>query len=313
MSERPLPVVVLGATATGKTGLAVALGQELGGEVVSADASCVYRGLDIGTAKPTQAQRRAVPHHLIDVCAPDEEFTAARFAAMARAAIREIEGRRHRPILVGGTGLYLRALLRGLVSSPPPDERLRRRLEARERARPGSLHRILRRLDPPTAAETPTQNVVRLVRALEHRLCAGRPISEARGQWAAPDSLPSVKIGLRLARPERERRIRRRIDEMLEDGLEDEVRRLLHSGVPPTARAFRALGYREMIEHVAGRLSLAEVRERMVVRTRRYAKRQDTWFRKERDVTWLPAAADAAELKGLVRRAMMAIQDRGPR
>lgn len=184
--ERREPVlVILGATATGKTALAAELARRLPGEVVSVDASCVYRGLDVGTAKPDPALRREVPHHLVDCCDPREPFSAARFARLAGQAIEEIASRGRVPVLAGGTGLYLRCLLRGLVESPEPDEPLRERLLEREARRPGSLRRLLSRLDPAAAARITEADTFRSVRALEHRLATGRPLSSDQSEWAA--------------------------------------------------------------------------------------------------------------------------------
>lgn len=305
MSEQPL-LVVLGATATGKTRFALALARAVGGEIVNFDASLVHRGFDIATAKPTAAEREQVRHHLVDCCEPDEEFSAARFVALAEEALADIRSRRRRAILVGGTGLYLRCLLRGLVDSPPPDEALRRRLEERETRRPGSLLRLLGRLDPATAARLSAADAFRAVRALEHRLATGRPISADQREWEGPERHAAIKLGLELPRAEREQRIVARIDAMFANGLVEEVRSLRARGVPATARAFRALGYREVLMHLEGRLGLDEVRHRMRLATRQYAKRQDTWFRKEGGVNWLPSPGSDDELSALVRRAMMA-------
>ncbi len=310
-SPGPPLVVVLGATATGKSRLAVELARRLRGEVVSFDASCIYRGLDIGTAKPAIAERQGVPHHLIDTCEPHEAFSAASFVALAEAVLASLRERGVTPVLAGGTGLYLRCLLQGMVAGSAPDAELRRRLADRERRRAGSLHRILRRLDAATAARLPATDVLRLVRAIEHRVRSGRRLSGDQAHWIAPPRYAAAKIGLRLPREERERRIVARVDRMLASGLVDEVRGLLARGVEGDAPAFRALGYREVVAHLEGALSLAEVRHRIVVATRRYAKRQDTWFRREQDVHWLDVPTDERELPEMVERAMMLCRSRG--
>jgi len=294
----PVVVVVLGATATGKTEVAVALAERLGGEVVSFDASCVHRGFDVGTAKPTPEQRLRVPHHLVDVVEPTEAFSAARWRALAEEALADLAARGKPAVLAGGTGLYLRALLRGLVSSPPPDDELRDRLETRERERPGSLRRLLRRLDPAAAARVEPADTFRTVRALEHRLATGRTLSGDQVQHDAPERLAAVKFGLALPRDEREARIRERVARMLDGGLLEEVRRL-RERVPPSARAWRAIGYREALAHLEGELPRSELAERIAVATRQYAKRQDTWFRKEAGTTWLAAPRSAAEAEEL--------------
>ena len=298
-------LVVLGATATGKSEFGLALAESLGGEIINFDASLVYRGLDLGTAKPSRADRERVRHHVLDCCDPREEFSAARFVALAESALADIASRGKQAILVGGTGLYLRCLLHGLVDSSPPDAALRTRLEEREARRPGSLLTLLRRLDPAAAAKLSAADSFRAIRALEHRLSTGRALSTDRREWSSPERWPTRKIGLELPRPEREARILRRIDAMLAAGLVDEVRSLVAEGLPATARSLRALGYREVLEHLAGRLTLEDVRERMHLATRQYAKRQDTWFRKEPDVRWHPSPRDGSELFALVARAMM--------
>lgn len=302
-------LVVLGATATGKTAVAAELARRLPGEVVSVDSSCVHRGLDVGTAKPPAALRQEIPHHLIDACEPTDEFSAAWFVEAADAAIASIVARGRVPILAGGTGLYLRSLLQGLVSSPSPDEALRADLERRELRRPGSLRRLLQRLDPVSAARITPADRFRTVRALEHRLSTGRALSSDQGEWDQAERYRALKIGLQLPRDERERRIRERVDAMIEAGLVDETRDLLASGVPPEARSLRALGYREAVLVLHGRLALPELREALSVATRQYAKRQDTWFRRERDVAWMESPRSDAELSALVERVMIAWVD----
>jgi tRNA dimethylallyltransferase len=307
MAEPSPLLVVLGATATGKTALAAGLAEALGGEVLSCDASCVYRGLDIGTAKPDPALRRRVPHHLLDVCEAGEDFSVAAWVELADAAIATLRTRARPVLIAGGTGLYLRALLQGLVESSPPDEGLRAQLEQREERRPGSLHRLLVRLDPASAGSIPAANRVRVIRALEHRIRTGRSLSEDQQDWSAPPRHASLKFGLRLSRNDRESRIRKRIDSMIEGGLIAEVRGLLEDGLSPEARSLRSIGYREALAHLEGRLSLDELRERVAVATRQYAKRQDTWFRREPGVKWLDAPADSEELPALIERVMMTL------
>lgn len=305
-SPSPRLLVVLGATATGKSDLALELARRLPGEIVSVDASCVYRGLDIGTAKPRAAMRREVPHHLVDCCDPREDFSASRFVSLAEEAIAGIVSRSAVPVLAGGTGLYLRCLLRGLVESAPPDEELRERLERREQSRPGSLRRILARLDPGAAARLGAGDVFRMVRALEHRIATGRTFSGDQREWAGAERFPALKIGLELPRPERETRIRARIDAMLAGGLVEETRRLLDQGVPPDARSLRALGYREAVLVLRGEMPESGLKEALAVATRQYAKRQDTWFRREPGVLWMPAPSSERELSALAERVMLA-------
>ena len=299
-------LVVLGATATGKSEVAAELARRLPGEVVSVDASCVYRGLDVGTAKPSAELRREIPHHLVDCCDPLGDFSAARFVELAEAALQDVAARGLVAVVAGGTGLYLRCLLHGLVDSPAPDERLRDELLLREERRPGSLRRLLARLDPEAAARTTPRDLFRTVRALEHRLATGRRLSAERLQWKAAEVRPALKIGLELPRPEREERIRARVDRMIAEGLVEETRRLLASGVPETARSLRALGYREAAQVLRGELRPEELREALAVATRQYAKRQDTWFRREPGVEWMPSPRASAELSALVDRVMLA-------
>ncbi|MEM7248105.1 MAG: tRNA (adenosine(37)-N6)-dimethylallyltransferase MiaA [Acidobacteriota bacterium] len=293
-----LPWAVLGATATGKSALAIRLAEALGGEVVNFDASSLHRGLDVGTAKPLHEERARVPHHLLDLLEPDERPSLADWVQRAEALLPEILGRGRVPVLVGGTGLYLRGLLHGVPDSSH-DEALRERLEGREQRRPGSLHRLLRRLDPETAAQLPEQNVRRIVRALEHRMLTGRPLSDERS-WQEPPRWRCRKIGLRLDRERRERRIRARLDVMLEQGWLTEVQGLLDRSLSADAPAWRALGYSELAAHLRGELGLAEAKEAIIIRTRQYAKRQDTWLKKEPEVEWFEAPETEAELEGLV-------------
>ena len=299
-------LVVLGATATGKTAVAAELARRLPGEVVSFDASCVYRGLDVGTAKPDAALRREIPHHLVDCRDPREDFSAATFVALAEEAVASVVARGRVPVLAGGTGLYLRCLLHGLVESPAPDEPLRDRLAAREERRPGSLRRLLRRLDPESAERIRPNDLFRETRALEHRIRTGRALSAGRVQWASASGRPALKVGLELPRPEREARIRERVDRMIAGGLVEETQRLLDAGVPPDARSLRALGYREAALVLQGRLGIDGLREALAIATRQYAKRQDTWFRGEPGVQWMASPRDSAELSALVERVMLA-------
>jgi len=312
MASPPPLLVVVGATAVGKTEFAAALAERVGGEVLSCDASCVYRGIDVGTAKPGVELRDRVPHHLLDLREPSEDFTVAEWVELAELRIADLRARGLAAVVAGGTGLYLRALLQGLVESPPPDRALRDRLERREQRRPGSLHRLLERLDPASAGRIPAANRVRIVRALEFRLRTGGRLSEDQREWSRPARHRSLKFGLQLPREERESRIRSRVDAMIEDGLLEEVRGLLEGGLAPDARCLRAIGYRETLAHLRGSLSLDEMRERIVIATRQYAKRQDTWFRKEPNVTWLDAPRDGGELLALVERVMMTLPSTVP-
>jgi len=299
----PSTIAVLGPTATGKSALGLFLAEELGGEIVNADALQVYRGFDIGTAKPTAEERARVPHHLLDVAEPAERFSAGEFARRAREAIAGIESRGRRPIAVGGSGLYLRALLDGISPIPPGDPEVRRRLRRRlEEVGLAALHEELGRRDPATAARLPAGDRQRILRALEVVEASGTPLSEwiARRPYGA-ERLPAVRLGLTLPRALLYDAIERRVARMVERGWVEEVERLLSGGLSPSAPAFQAIGYRQIARHVAGEWSLERALEETVRATRRYSKRQLTWFRKEPDILWLDARRVEREPASVIR------------
>ena len=284
-------VAIVGATATGKSALAVAVARRVGAEVVNADALQVYRGLDIGTAKPPRALRAEVPHHLFDLFGPQEECSAGRFAALARAALDGIAARGRPALLVGGGGFYLQAILDGLGAVPPTPPAVR--AAWRERlAREGlpALAAELARRDPATAARLAPGDRQRVLRALEVASATGEPLSawHARSPIGA-SARQAVRIGLTLPRALLYDRIEKRVREMLDAGWADEVAELQATGVPSSAPAFQALGYRELVAVLDGRLSFAEAEARIVTATRRYAKRQETWFRRDPRVRWFDA------------------------
>ncbi|MDR7481207.1 MAG: tRNA (adenosine(37)-N6)-dimethylallyltransferase MiaA [Armatimonadota bacterium] len=287
MPARPL-AVLCGPTAVGKTALAVALAQHLDAEIVCADSRTVYRGMDIGTAKPSAAARAAVPHHLLDVVDPQETFTVAQFQRLAHAAIADIRRRGKQPLLVGGTGLYIRAVVDDLrIPAVAPDPVLRARLEAVARTRgPEALHGQLQALDPVAASRIHPHNVRRVVRALEVCLATGRPISsqQHRGEPAAV-----VLVGIWRARADLYRRIETRVDEQLAAGLLEETRQLLAHGVPLDAPAMQGLGYKELAGYLQGHYDYADAVRLLKRNTRRYAKRQLTWFRKDTRIRWVDA------------------------
>lgn len=289
-------LALVGATATGKSALAVDVALRLNGEIISADAFTAYRGIDAGTAKPSVAERRGVPHHLIDIKEPDEPFSAGEFARLARAASIEILSRGRLPILCGGTGFYVRAFFEGLFVGPPRDERLRAALRSlQEKHGAPWLVRALSLLDPESGARISHRDGARAIRYLEIALSTGRRPSdlfrERPGErWEGP----SVKIVLTLPRPILYGRIDRRFRESIMTRLPDEVRSLLVAGVPATAPAMAAIGYRETVDLVQGRLPENEWTESIVRQTRHYAKRQETWFRSEPDL--LLFRADAPDL-----------------
>lgn len=296
-------LALVGATATGKSALALAVAEELGGEVVNADALQVYRGLDVGTAKPSVEERRRVPHHLIDVLEPTERFSAGEFSRRARATIAGIRARGRLPIVVGGSGLYLRALFAGLTELPPPDPRLRQELRTRlEREGLAALGRELEDVDPASRRRIAAGDPQRTLRALEVWHQTGRPLSwwqrEAR---AEPPGWSVVRLGLTMERTLLYDRIGLRVRAMIERGWVDEVRNLLFSGVPSSAPAFQAIGYRQLVAHVVGGYPLSDAVSEIAAATRRYAKRQETWFRKEPDVQWVRAETAASETLLLLR------------
>jgi len=298
-------LAVLGPTGVGKTAVAVEVAERLGGEIVGCDALQVYRGLDAATAKPTAQQRARVMHHVVDCVDPRERFTAGRYVRMADEAIAVARSRGRVPIVVGGTGMYFRALMRGLAELPETDVTLRERLrKIAERRGPEALHRMLTGIDPRSAARLAPRDVQRVVRGLELAIGAGRTWSESlagAGTWGRTDErMSAVKVALDLERGELARRLEARVREFFERGLIDEVRGLLDSGVPEAAGAFAAIGYREATEVVRGRSSLDVAIARAQRRTRQLAKRQRTWIRSERGVTWIDASAGAIEAAGRI-------------
>jgi tRNA dimethylallyltransferase len=286
-------VIVIGPTGSGKSDLAIRLALEVGGEIVNCDSLQIYKGLDIGTAKVPEHDRRNVPHRLIDLIEPTQIFTAGEYAEAARTVLREIAGRNRIPVVVGGTGFYLRALLEGLFPGPPRDDAVRARLESRERSQPGSLHRILARLDPASAARIHANDKNKTIRALEVRLLVGQPISTMfeLGRERLSGFRP-IKLGLDPDRGLLNERLDSRTVGIFARGLVEEVRALLASGVPADAKAFESLGYKESVQVIQGRLSMEAAVTSTQNETRQYAKRQATWFRKEEGVHWLHGFGD---------------------
>lgn len=296
MSQTHPWIVIAGPTGSGKSEIGVAIAERVGGEIVNADSVQVYRGFDIGSAKPPESLRTRVPHHLFDHVAADEDFNAAEFSRRARLVCQEIESRGKRPVLVGGTGFYLRSLLRGLPEMPEADERIRqrlRRIHASARGR-ALLHRWLARVDPIAASKIAVNDRHRLERALEIWMLTGRPISEKTSDPAA-GSQQAVLIALSVPREVLVERLDRRVATMYTTGLVEETRQLLER-YPPTARPFGAIGYAEAARVVSGELSAGAAEEETKRRTRAYAKRQMTWFRGEQDVHWLDAERPVEEL-----------------
>lgn len=295
-------VVICGPTAAGKTALALRLADRFPVEIISADSRQVYRGMDIGTAKATEHERACVPHHLLDVADPDQEFTAADFARLGRQVVTAIRARGRLPLLVGGTGLYLRALTEGLLPAPEADSDLRRELLADEAMqREGSLHRRLQDIDPALAARLNPRDLVRIVRGIEVFTMTGRRLSELQQEHAFADSpFTTLKLGVTLPREDLYRCIDQRVEKMLAAGLLAEVEGLLARGYPPALKSLRTIGYRECILHLQGQLSLAEATARIQQETRRYAKRQLTWFRRDSSIIWVDSCRESARIHALI-------------
>lgn len=290
MHREPI-VAIVGPTATGKTDLAVLLAREIPMEVINADALQVYRGFDIGTAKPTPEQQAAVPHHLIDILDPRERYSAGEFARRAHEAVDDIRSRGRLPVVVGGSGLYLRALLEGISPVPRGEPDVRRALRSRvENEGLETLYRELEEVDPETAERIAPGDTQRILRALEVAEVSGRPLSHWIDRQPFGDRrLSAVRIGLTLPRPILYDQISARVVRMMDRGWLDEVERLLGSGLDPAFPAFQAIGYRQLVRVLKGEWSLDEAIQDIQRQTRRFAKRQETWFRKEPDVEWFDA------------------------
>jgi tRNA dimethylallyltransferase len=287
-------VAIVGPTASGKSALAVFLAERLGGEVLACDSTQVYRGFDVGTAKLSPAERRGIPHHLIDIIEPGELFTAGEYRRRAIAVLDDLRRRRRLPVLTVGTGLYLRALLEGLADAPARSAELRARLDRRAQERGAAyLHRLLARLDAEAARRIAAADRQKIVRAIEVCLLAGKPLTEVhRSGRPRLEGFRVTKLGLLPPRAALYARIERRAEAMLAAGWLEEVRGLVAAGLSPTAKPFEFIGYRELREHLEGRLSLSQALKAIQQATRRYAKRQITWFRKEPGVHWLAGFGD---------------------
>lgn len=286
--ERPLVLAVVGPTAVGKSEFALRLCARFRGELLSVDSMQVYRGLDAGTSKPDRIERRRAVHHGIDLALPGEDFSLGDFVRYAERTIAAIRQRRQLPVLVGGTGLYFRGLLRGIVDAPRRDAAIRKRLDESAR-RQGSehLHRMLQRVDAEAARRLGPRDRQRLVRALEVFFATRRGLSEwIRESPFGPDRYDAIKIGLNMDREVLYRRIDARVERFFAGGLIEEVRGMLAGGSPSSANAFKALGYRECLGYLAGESPLDETVALTKRNTRRYAKRQLTWFRSEQEVVW---------------------------
>ena len=295
-----LLIAIAGPTGAGKTALALDLAAAFSGEIVNCDSLQLYRGFEVGTAKTPAALRREIPHHLFDVLEAADGYSAGDYARLARQAIAEISARDHLPIIVGGAGFYLRALLDGLPELPTRDHTVRARLQARERHRPGSLHRMLTRLEPDTARHIHPRDIQKVMRAFEIRLLTGAALPRPE----SADPLPGfrvLKIGLNPERSGLFTRLDERVRSMFSGGLVEEVRSLLALGVTGGEKPFESLGYKQAIQYVHGEITLEQAICSTQTGTRQYAKRQWTWFRRDPEIHWLAGFGDQPEV---VRQAL---------
>jgi len=298
----PFLVAIVGPTASGKSALGVSLAREFHGEAVVCDSTQLYRGFDIGTAKLSIAERQGVPHHLIDVLDPHEGATAGGYRQLALGVLNDLRGRGRLPVFTVGTGLYLRVLLEGLADVPQRSEELRKRLRASaEEHPPGYLHRLLERIDPEAAKKIAPADEQKLIRAVEVCLLARKPISQLhRAGRERLEGWRVLKVGLMPPRERLHERVHARTDFMLERGWLQEVEALVKSGLNEEIKPFDFIGYRELLAVLRGEISLEQARECIEQATRRYAKRQITWFRKETDVQWFSGFGDDADLRANV-------------
>ena len=318
------PIFLVGPTASGKSAVALALAEQVSGEIISVDSMQVYRGLDLGTAKPSTAERARVPHHLIDVVELTASFDAAKFVELARRTEADIRARGRVPIFCGGTGLYFKAYLEGLGAAPPSNATVRQQLEAMP---PAELLRELEQRDPVTYERIDRQNPRRVVRALEVIRLTGQPFSEQRAAWRREELTAALDpelrnpqssilnpqssiapglakhgsariVGLLRSNEDLHARIHARVDDMFARGLVDETRSLLARGLEQNPTALQAIGYRQVVEHLRGARPLAETIELVKIKTRQFAKRQMTWFRRQLAVEWIPVGTQARDSSG---------------
>ncbi len=313
MAEKIRIVIITGPTASGKSGLAMDLCERLSnsggqtGEIINADSMQLYKGLDIGTAKPSKEEQERVPHHLIDIVSPDEDYTAALFREDASRAIEEISRRGARPFVVGGSGLYIRVLTKGLLKGPGEDSEFRARLTAEAEEKGGQvLYERLQAVDPLSATRIHPNNRVRIIRALEVSYLTGRPLSELQAEHSfAERPYETLKIAIKMTRKALYERIEERVDQMIKDGLVAEVEGLLKRGYREDLKPMQGLGYKEITAYIAGRRTLAEATRLIKKNTRNFAKRQLTWFRSDEDINWIEMdKCDRVELYEQIERAI---------
>jgi tRNA dimethylallyltransferase len=305
---KPL-IAILGPTATGKSALGIAIAERFNGEIINCDSTAVYRGFDIGTDKVPVHERRGIPHHLIDIANPTDQYTAAQFARDAATVISDVHERRKLPIVVGGTGFYYRALTRGLFPGPGKDAELRARLERiAERKGVEKLHRMVARVDPESAARIQPRDLKRLIRALEVYFQTGRPLTAHFENTVSPlgRDVQVGAIALRMPAPWLADRLAKRVDAQFDAGLLDEIRGLLAAGVPPDARPFGGLVYRQALAHLRGMRDEAATRLLIAQENRKYARRQLIWFRKEPNLVWFDGPGTNAEVQDSVIKELAA-------
>jgi tRNA dimethylallyltransferase len=307
-SDPPL-LAIIGPTASGKSALALFLAKEFGGEIVACDSTQLYRGFDVGTAKPALAERASVPHHLLDVLDPTEESTAGGYRERALKALDDLRARSRLPIFTVGTGLYLRALLEGLADLPLRSEELRERLRASAAQHSsGYLHAMLARLDAHAARQISPADEQKLIRAIEICLLAKKPLTEIHRRGRTPlAGWRILKLGLQPEREALYQRIHGRTDAMLQAGWLDEVSRLISSGLPESAKPFNFIGYRELRSHLRGEITLDAARTAIRQGTRQYAKRQLTWFRREENVQWVEGFGDDRSVQSAAGKLLLAV------
>ena len=301
--RKPLVIAILGPTATGKSTLALELAGPSRGEIINCDSTAVYRGFDIGTDKVAAVDQRGIPHHLIDIADPTDDYTAAQYARDAARVIRDVHARGGVPFVVGGTGFYYRALTRGLFPGPGRDAALRQRLtDIGERRGVAFLHRMLRRVDPESALRIQPRDLKRMVRALEVFFLTGRPLTAHFAETISPIAdVDVLAIGLRLPAATISARVTKRVDDQFERGLLEEIRGLLRRGVPESARPFGGLVYRQALEHLHGVRDEAATRALIAQENRRYARRQLIWFRKEPNLQWFDGPGESPATIAAVR------------
>lgn len=289
-TDKPNVIVICGPTGIGKTAAAIKVAEVFGGQIISADSMQIYRHMDIGTAKPTPEEKARVPHYMIDIVDPDEDFDAAMFAQVARKKIAELDEKQIPAIVAGGTGFYIKSLVHGLFQGVTADSEIRTRLKQEAAINGGEcLHERLRQYDPDTAAKIHPNDVFRIVRAIEVYEITGKPLSEYHETHQfSEEPFHVLKIGLDMEREMLYERINRRVDAMIAAGFEDEVRKLLDMGYSPELKSMQSIGYRHLAEFILGKMSYEEAVRTLKRDTRRYAKRQMTWFKADPQIIWMP-------------------------